>query len=605
MDELQIVLNESSKVISTFIASKLCRLLSLKDVNENKIEESLTKHLQYVKNWSDEIIHRDHPEWMQLNSLFIEQILTDGENSKQPTSKPSKTWNNLLEPGYHTIIKGYPGSGKTTICKKLCNFLLTNSQKDGNDCYEFPLLLRVRDINNYEHVITPFLSPFGIDIPKETIETDKDQLFDSLINLLSDILNQKQILLIIDGIDELRPDKTAAFNHIVTRLSRLVDKSDMLITVRTAVSYPEISRFRSYHITPFTDQQIQEYVNNWFGNEEQKTLFLSALKNTPYFGTAIRPLTLTNICIIFEKFGEIPSPPTEMYRRIINLYLTKWDEERQIKRVSKYGKFSPEKKQDFLAYLSYDMAKKRIFPTFNLQHLREAYNSICDRFDLPKEEMEKVLEELESHTGLLIKCGFDSYEFYHKSIQEYLSAEVITRIPSLSSNISHLMYMPDECAIATCLSAEPSSFLSFLCLRVFERTVPYNLSSDGIEAFSKSFWAPYFSRLFFEDVRFDCSDLLALSALIIASYLWTNDNGSTNTFRKRSNYSGLYQYIEKFFRLEQVQKSLLSFSSKIEQLNRTEQTTFIGLKDNVNIMFFGSVPRNFVVNNEFVSNLLK
>jgi hypothetical protein len=63
--------------------------------------------------------------------------------------------------------------------------------------------------------------------------------------------------------------------------------------------------------------------------------------------------------------------------------------------------------------------------------------------------------EVETHTGLILKSGHDRFEFSHKSLQEYLAAEFTVKMPSKPSNMIDLQIMPNELAIATAILAYP------------------------------------------------------------------------------------------------------------------------------------------------------
>ena len=51
-----------------------------------------------------------------------------------------------------------------------------------------------------------------------------------------------------------------------------------------------------------------------------------------------------------------------------------------------------------------------------------------------------VIAELESHTGLFIQSGFDQFEFAHKSLQEFLTAEYLVKLPSIPTRKE--IYLP-------------------------------------------------------------------------------------------------------------------------------------------------------------------
>lgn len=107
---------------------------------------------------------------------------------------------------------------------------------------------------------------------------------------------------------------------------------------------------------------------------------------------------------------------------------------------------------------------------FSQEQLIKAYISICRNFGLPENQGTRVAAELETHTGLFVQTGYRQYEFAHKSLQEYLSAEYIVKLPSLELIIDHVDVLGAELAIAISISSNPSLYLSELLLRILNVT---------------------------------------------------------------------------------------------------------------------------------------
>lgn len=58
-----------------------------------------------------------------------------------------------------------------------------------------------------------------------------------------------------------------------------------------------------------------------------------------------------------------------------------------------------------------------------------ANEKIHEIFGLPREDAAKVAGELESHTGLFVQSAYDIFEYSRKSLQEYLTAEFVVKLP--------------------------------------------------------------------------------------------------------------------------------------------------------------------------------
>ena len=96
---------------------------------------------------------------------------------------------------------------------------------------------------------------------------------------------------------------------------------------------------------------------------------------------------------------------------------------------------------------------------FDSNTLKEIYEEIRGNFNLPKSESKSVVNELETHTGIIIQSGYGKYEFAHKSIQEYLAAEYIVKLPGFPTH-NKLINFPSEIALATAISSNPTIYFS-------------------------------------------------------------------------------------------------------------------------------------------------
>lgn len=209
-------------------------------------------------------------------------------------------------------------------------------------------------------------------------------------------------------------------------------------------------------LVPLTEGLIRQFAVRWLGSEKATT-FLRAIEKSPYAGTEVRPLTLAYLCAIYERGGGIPEKPKTVYRRVSRIYLEEWDEERLIRRVSRYAEFEVDRKEGFLKALAYELTLRTDATTFSHTTLEDIYRDIHADFGLPARQARLVAAELESHTGLIVQVDFEEYEFSHKALQEYLAAEHIRSLP-LSPSV--VVRLPNELAIAVALSSR--SYVYFI-----------------------------------------------------------------------------------------------------------------------------------------------
>lgn len=144
--------------------------------------------------------------------------------------------------------------------------------------------------------------------------------------------------------------------------------------------------------------------------------------------------------------------------------LEDWDRERDVIRSSRYADFGPDQKLKFLAALANYLLVETHSVTFKRFAMERAYVVLCKQFQLPEGQAELVVQEIVSHTGLIVPGRFDTYEFSHLSLQEFLCAYHLLRDPYNPNWGKYLAYYPAPLAIATAMSANPSMFLAALIL---------------------------------------------------------------------------------------------------------------------------------------------
>ncbi len=135
-----------------------------------------------------------------------------------------------------------------------------------------------------------------------------------------------------------------------------------------------------------------------------------------------------------------------------------------------------------------------------------SYLEIADNYVLPHTEAQSVVNELETHTGLIVQSGADSFEFSHKSLQEYLTAVFIVGLPAIPRRMIDLQIMPNELAIATALSSRPSQYFYSLVIQHFSQI---QLSFQFVRTF--------INRLLVERPDFEISTEVGVAVLCLYS----------------------------------------------------------------------------------------
>ena len=478
---------------------------------------SIQNHIKDIERWAHIIKFSDLDGRKTLGSIYI-QLNTYLLPAKRHLSLIERNRTVELEKAVlsgkeHCVILGQPGAGKTTSLQKLCDIII---QEKTDTEYSFPILLRLRDIGDIT-TKTPILDHISKIIPFEFKFNDtKESKFSVGIDdvreeAIFSFLNYIGPILILDGFDELKDSsaKTTVLNELRKLSSKLTD-SKIVLSCRTGEFNYELEYSNTYEIAPLSDKQIESFVNKWLNDSIKAKDFLDKVRNSPFADTSIKPLSLAHLCAIYERIGNVPDQPKTVYRKVVNLLIEEWDEQRSVIRESGFSGFQADQKFEFLTHLAFYLTTTYRSTTFTVSEFESAYKSICEYHSLPKEKASDVVKELESHTGLFVESGYGKFEFVHKSIQEYLTADYLIKLPSPNSIKKHFETLGSELAIAVSISSNSSLYYIELILNYFLR-----------HPFSNSFYSSFTSRIVSENPSFKQDDLVSVATLALVS-AWIN-----------------------------------------------------------------------------------
>lgn len=425
------------------------------------------------------------------------------------------------------VILGNPGAGKTTSMKFICHKLLYD-EEFLKGTLNIPIVIRLRDLKvstsfqdskEVEYVESIFYHIYELlGIRIEINSKNQTYIINSsnylnhekfLENIVISLLDEMKVLLILDGLDEITTIHKKQIIKEIRILTLNLNQSKLIITCRTGEYNYNIANTQVYEICELDDSQIKLFIQKWFSDKEIAKKVYSEIIDSPFRDTLAKPLTIAHLCAIYERYGRIPEKPKTLYKKIVTLLIEEWDSQRSIKRKSQYANFDTDRKYDFLCNLAYYLTTELERITFTKEEFKIAYKATCVNFNLPILESEKVALELESHTGLFLQTGYEEFEFAHKSIQEYLCAEYIVRLPQIPFSKSLLYKLPNECALAVAISSNPTNYFSSLLLINLQIGNSVNLE------FTKTF----LSRLVIEKPDFVINAILGVAVLVLAEQL--------------------------------------------------------------------------------------
>ena len=314
------------------------------------------------------------------------------------------------------LIEGKPGMGKTTYCTKLAYDWATGKpwtnkkpcstgkeeEKDFFPKFLAVLLLRCRDMksNLWEAIDDQLL-------PREVKKEVRDKFFKFLLQ------NQSDVLLVLDGLDEVPTSELPVFTEIIQG-RRELPKCHVVATARQEAGIKvRIHCDTLLEIEGFAEEDARKFINKYFktlDNFAEKLLSeLTSDKNLK--DMIASPLHTALLCLDFEENeGSFPESKSQLYLDITRCILRRY---RKRKGLS-------ETEEDVIEV--YDA---------QLKHLgRIALNGLLeDKLGFEKSELKSHADELPGFGFLSVQTGGSKlaasslrYSFQHKSFQEWFAA---------------------------------------------------------------------------------------------------------------------------------------------------------------------------------------
>ncbi|MCI2424900.1 HEAT repeat domain-containing protein, partial [Candidatus Acetothermia bacterium] len=302
------------------------------------------------------------------------------------------------------VVKGDPGSGKTTLTRYIAYSLCRDRNKSCPNERATDLIPLVIDLKDWA-------SKGGITLSEYSAKYAlKNSGFEKTIKPLTEHwLKSGKCIILCDGLDEIaQKNKDSTIQSLQNLASGDYKNCHILVTTRIVGYNNELSGWQHYEVMSLKKENISQYAEDYF--KKKNPPFLSALKKTPQMGPFSKnPLLLQILCFVFDKQKLVlPARRVELYKTAVREML---------------GLRKPEIpfpiKEKVLQEIAYCLLEGK--EVFEEGDLREIIKGSLERAK-EKYDVDDVLKEIVEKSGLLCRLSDDRYIFLHLTFQEYLCA---------------------------------------------------------------------------------------------------------------------------------------------------------------------------------------
>ncbi len=316
------------------------------------------------------------------------------------------------------LFEGAAGSGKSTLLRQIIRY-----------CWDDPdqLSLRTRFLPVYSRLASLAQSPGG------SIE---ERLWSSIAadNLVS--LNsppptgwftewprimQSPVLLLLDGFDEVGPEKQIELRGWIDRLLR--QGHAIVLTSRSVSSVGVVlaDRFLCCRVAPFSFQQQQELAHNWLGR--RSTSFLSEVRKTQSSIVSTTPLLLTIAAFVYASNTKLPKGRAALYER----FLTAWLGESRRRGLHQELGAPSDYLRESLGFLALEMTEHPSDCAENClaSCLTRFYKEFLGRPVLEASRWARQFIEISTKRSAILNSSAGKCTWIHPTFREYLAAETL------------------------------------------------------------------------------------------------------------------------------------------------------------------------------------
>lgn len=351
------------------------------------------------------LMHRDKP--IPLRDLYVETRL---EHQKKVVTDES-IFKALSDPA-RILIVGTAGGGKSMLMR-FTNLVLAESENG-----VLPVFFELRTLNS-----TP-----GKSLIDALVDHAKVHITDLDIEIFENLIEDRRIVLILDGFDEIDHDQRERFALEISELSRKFPQITLIVSSRPDDLISSVEIFSVYRVLPFEKDQAIDLLGRLPYDIVVRDKFIKAVHDELFDrhkDFLSNPLLVSMMLMTYHQFAEIPNKVHIFYQQAFETLFSWHDSSKDVFKRKSYTDLPIDEFQRVFSYFCTSSYLLQAF-TFSSTRIRQLISSAikAERIDTSSD---LLLKDLLESTCLLQREGLEIV-FVHRSFQEYFTALFITRL---------------------------------------------------------------------------------------------------------------------------------------------------------------------------------
>ena len=394
---------------------------------------------------------------IQINEKYAEKIKQKtGKRLILEKDRPLSVLDAVIQNRW-MVIKGDPGSGKSTFVNYLANCLATQQtamlegwQEEEIDL--LPIIVVLRD----------FAKSLPGNLPKQAqprhlwdfVHTRlRAQNLAASAKSILEILDKGKAIVFLDGLDEVPTTEKRVFvRDAVHAFINRYSENRFLATCRVLSYQPPKTRdeadlrlvnFPEFELAAFNDKQISTFIDGWYeelsnlrtGTPEEAQDSAHRLKTAIGQRPELRrlaqnPLLLTVMTLVNTHKGRLPDARAVLYRETIDILLWRWEQgskgqKGQLRQLLLEADCADTDLEQIIWKLAYD-AHAQTYESDSEESLAgigeltlQKSLAAINKGDL--NWAARVIETMKLRAGLLLERDNGVFTFPHRSFQEFLA----------------------------------------------------------------------------------------------------------------------------------------------------------------------------------------